>query len=74
MQRLKEGGQEELTKLQEEVEKMAGLKVVESELLARKVSFMQATIGQCRMRLQRMKVHVGLHTHASRLKRWKNCF
>ena len=70
----KEGSREEVAKLQEEVERMAGLKVVESELLARKLSFMQSTVGQCGMRLQRLKLHVGLQTHANRLKRWKNCF
>ena len=70
----REGEHEEFSKLQEELQRMASIKAGESEMLAKKLSFMQSTFGQCSLRLQRLKLDVGLHIYANRLKRWKNCF
>jgi hypothetical protein len=68
----REGGAVEIGALEREVQLMATRKASESDLLAKKLSFMQATAEQCGIRLQRMKVHVELQMHASRLKRWKS--
>jgi hypothetical protein len=70
----REAGEAELGALEKEVQLMAERKASESDLLAKKLSFMQATAEQCGIRLQRMKVHVELQMHNSRLKRWKSCF
>lgn len=70
----KSGGSMELSELQNQVQQMALRKAYESDLLAKKLSFMQSTAEQCDIRLQRMKLHVELQMHASRLKRWRNCF
>jgi hypothetical protein len=70
----KEGGAVEIGALEREVQLMAERKACESDMLAKKLSFMQATAEQCGIRLQRMKVHVELQMHVSRLKRWKSCF
>lgn len=64
----------ELPELQKELTNMAKRKADESDLLAKKLSFMQATAEQCGLRLERLKLHVGLQMHSNRLKRWKNCF
>ena len=64
----------ELPELQKELTNMAKRKADESDLLAKKLSFMQATSEQCGLRLERLKLHVGLQMHSNRLKRWKNCF
>lgn len=63
----------ELGILQNELQVMAQRKAEESDLLAKKLSFMQATSEQCDLRLQRLMLHVGLQMHSNRLKRWKNC-
>ncbi|OHS97810.1 hypothetical protein TRFO_09229 [Tritrichomonas foetus] len=70
----KKGGDMELQVLQSELTKMAQRKAYESDLLAKKLSFMQSTAEQCDLRLQRLKLHVGLQLHSNRLKRFKNCF
>jgi hypothetical protein len=70
----KSGGAMEIGQLQNEVQLMAQRKAYESDLLAKKLSFMHATSEQCDLRLQRIKLHVELQRHANRVKRWKNCF
>ncbi|KAK8838761.1 hypothetical protein M9Y10_032800 [Tritrichomonas musculus] len=64
----------ELPELQKELTNMAQRKAYESDLLAKKLSFMQSTAEQCGLRLERLKLHVGLQMHSNRLNRWKNCF
>ena len=70
----KEGGRDELAKLQEEVQRMASIKAREGEQLAKKLAFMQSTVAQCGLRLKRLKLDVELQTSVSRLRRWRNCF
>lgn len=70
----KEGGSIEVGAFETEVQLMAERKAAESDHLAKKLSFMQATAEQCGTRLQRMNVHVELQMHRSRLKKWKSCF
>ena len=64
----------ELPELQKELTNMAQRKAYESDLLAKKLSFMQSTAEQCSLRLERLKLHVGLQMHSNRLNRWKSCF
>jgi hypothetical protein len=68
------GGAIEIGSLQKEVQTMAARKAYESDLLAKKLSFMHSTAEQCDIRLQRIKLHVELQRHTTRLKRWKNSF
>ena len=70
----KDGSEMELKALQDELTNMAKRKAKESDLLAKKLSFMQSTADQCELRLQRLKLHVQLQLHSNRLKRFKNCF
>ncbi|KAH0785442.1 hypothetical protein GPJ56_010669 [Histomonas meleagridis] len=68
------GSQMELEALQNELQIMAQRKADESDLLAKKLSFMQSTLGQCDLRLQRLKLNTTLQVHANRLRRYRNCF
>lgn len=70
----REGGDKEHRELEREIQKMVERKTEESDMLAKKLSFLQATLEQSEAKIQRMKLNVALQTHTNRLRRYRNCF
>lgn len=70
----KEGDTKEHDELEKELQNMIERKAEESDLLAKKLSFLQSTLEQCNIKIQRLKLNTALQTHTNRLRRYKNCF